>query len=207
MSIIRAAFYPPVPGKQLLFREVSAARVVSSGHCTTKRAEREVLPGESEKRFAFFDKWACTIPCGRMPTLSGLLVASYLPQKGRRVFLSCSGFIGLFHVKHARLSLSRARERVPALSGLPWASHLPRRGRQVPPSCRGVAGLFHVKHARLALSCGREKERLPSPACFSQSISSKGEASFRALPWGGRFVTRETEKAAKLSPRRLSCGK
>ena len=90
----------------------------------------------------------------RVPALSGLPMASHLPQRGRRVFASCRGFAGLFHVKHARLALSRGRERVPALSGLPWASHLPQGGRQVSPSCRGVAGLFHVNHAWLALSCG-----------------------------------------------------
>ena len=144
MSIIRAGLSAHCREKQSS-RRVSGARVVSSGHCTTKRAEREVLPGESEKRFAFFDKWACTIPCGRISALSGLPIASHLPQRGRRVFPPCLGFAGLFHVKHARLALSRVRERVPALSGLPWASHLPQRGRQVSPSCRGVTGLFHVK--------------------------------------------------------------
>ena len=84
----------------------------------------------------------------RAIALSALLVTSHLPQRGRRVFASCRGFAGLFHVKHARLALSRERERVPALSGLPWASHLPQRGRQVSPSCRGFTNLIHVKRKR-----------------------------------------------------------
>ena len=84
----------------------------------------------------------------RVPALSGLPWASHLPQRRRRVFPPCLGFAGLFHVKHARLVLSRERERVPALSGLPMASHLPQRGRRVSAPCRRFSGLFHVKRKR-----------------------------------------------------------
>ena len=84
----------------------------------------------------------------RALALSGLPWASHLPQKGRRVFASCRGFAGLFHVKHARLALSRERERAPALSGLPMASHLPQRGRRVSAPCRGFTDLIHVKRKR-----------------------------------------------------------
>ena len=130
-------------------RRVSAARVVSSGHCTTKRAEREVLPGESEKRFAFFDIWACTIPCGRISALSGLLVASHLPQRGRRVFAPCRELTSLFHVKHGLVwPKPWAGNRALALSGLPMANHLSQRGRRVSAPCREFAGLFHVKRKR-----------------------------------------------------------
>ena len=210
-------------------------------------------PGKAKKDLPFSTNGP-VYPCGKIPTLSGLPMASHLPQRGRRVSASCRGFTGLFHVKRCLACPKLWVERALALSGLPWASHLPQRGRRVSPSCRGVTGLFHVKrgpdwpklwagkralalsglpmashlpqrgrrvsaprpgfaylfhvkHARLALSCGREIGRLPSPACLSQAISPKGEASFRALPWVYRFDSRKTEKAAKLSPRRLSCGK
>ena len=115
MSIIRAGLSAHCREKQSS-RRVSAARVVSSGHCTTKRAEREVLPGESEKRFAFFYKWAFTIPCGRISALSGLPMASHLPQRGRRFSAPCRGLTGLFHVNHAWLAFScgREKERLPS---------------------------------------------------------------------------------------------
>ena len=127
-----------------------------------------------ETRTACLKLWAGK----RALALSGLPMANHLSQKGRRVSAPCRGFSGLFHVKHARLVLSRERERVPALSGLPMASHLPQRGRRVFASCRGFAGLFHVKHARLALSREREKEYLPSPACLLQATSPRGGGEF-----------------------------
>ena len=192
MSIIRAAFYAPVPGKQLLFREVSAPRALCpldivpqsgpKGKCCPGKAKKDlpfstnvlyysvwedfcplrlacckppppkgeasfsILPWggrfvSRESRMACLKLWAGN----RALALSGLPMASHLPQRGRRVSASCRGFAGLFHVKHARLALSCGRERVPALSGLPMASHLPQRGRRVFESCRGFAGLFHVK--------------------------------------------------------------
>ena len=173
-----------------------AARVVSSGHCTTKRAEREVLPGESEKRFAFFDIWACTIPCGRISALSGLLPASHLPQRGRQVSPSCRGVAGLFHVKHGPACLKLwAGKRALALSRLLVASHLPRRGRQVFPSCRGFAGLFHVKHGLACLKLWAGKSACPLRLAYGKPPLPEGEAIFRALPWAYRFVSRESRMA------------
>ena len=159
------------------------------------------------KKICLFRQMACTIPCGRISALSGLPWASHLPQRRRRVFPPCLGFAGLFHVKHARLALSRGRERVPALSGLPMASHLPQRGRRVFASCRGFAGLFHVKHDLACPKPWAGKSACPLRLAMGKPPPPEGEASFRVLPWVCRFVSRETEKAAKLSPRRLSCGK
>ena len=126
------------------------------------------------KKICLFRQMACTIPCGRISALSGLPWASHLPQGGRQVSPSCRGFAGLFHVKHARLVLSRGRERVPALSGLPWASHLPQRRRRVFPPCLGFAGLFHVKHARLALSRGRERVPALSGLPMASHLPQRG---------------------------------
>lgn len=113
------------------------------------------------KKICLFRQMACTIPCGRISALSGFPMANHLPQRGRRVFASCRGFTGLFHVKRGLACLKLwAGKRILALSGLPMASHLPQRGRRVSASCHGFAGLFHVKHARLALS--RERERVPA---------------------------------------------
>ena len=130
------------------------------------------------------------------------------PPKGEASF-SVLQWVYWFVSRETRTACPKpwAGKRALALSGLPMASHLPQRGRRVSAPRPGFAYLFHVKHARLALSCGREIGRFPSPACLSQAISPKGEASFRALPWVYRFDSRKTEKAAKLSPRRLSCGK
>ena len=97
-----------------------------------------------ESRMACLKLWAGK----RALALSGLPWASHLPQRRRQVFPPCLGFAGLFHVKHARLALSRERERVPALSDLPMASHLPQRGRRVSTPCRGFTDLIHVKRKR-----------------------------------------------------------
>ena len=247
MSIIRAGLSAHCRQKQSS-RRVSAARVVSSGHCTTKRAEREVLPGESEKRFAFFDIWACTILCGRISALCGLPMASHLPQRGRRVSAPCRGLTGLFHVKHdlaclklwagmsacpLRLAsrkppppkgeasfsvlqwvywfVSRetrtacpkpwAGKRALALSGLPMASHLPQRGRRVSASCRGFSCLFHVKHARLVLS--RERERVPalSGLPMASHLPQRGRRVFESCRgFAGLFhVKRKRQRSFRLA--------
>ncbi len=123
----------------------------------------------------------------RALALSGLPMANHLPLWGRRVFASCRGFAGLFHVKHARLVLSRGREKALVLSGLPMASHLPQRGRRVFASCRGFSGLFHVKHGLACLKLWAEKERLPSPACLWQATSPRGGGKF-SRPAAGLLV-------------------
>ena len=100
-----------------------------------------------------------------------------------------------------------AGKRALALSGLPWASHLPQGGRQVSPSCRGVTGLFHVKRGPDWPKLWAGKSACPLRLAYGKPPPPEGEASFRVLPRVCWFVSRETEKAAKLSPRRLSCGK
>ena len=51
-----------------------------------------------ESRTACLKLWAGK----RALTLSGLPMASHLPQRGRRVSAPCRGFAGLFHVKRKR---------------------------------------------------------------------------------------------------------
>ena len=54
------------------------------------------------KKICLFRQMSCTIPCGRISALSGLPMASHLPQRGRRVSAPCRGFTDLIHVKRKR---------------------------------------------------------------------------------------------------------
>lgn len=153
------------------------------------------------KKICLFRQMGLYIPCGGISVLSGLPWTSHLPQRGRRVSASCRGFSCLFHVKHARLALSRERERVPALSGLPMASHLPQRGRRFSAPCRGFADLFHVKLARLALSRGREKALVLSGLPWASHLPQRGRrVSAPCRGFAGLFhVKRKRQRSFRLA--------
>ena len=128
--------------------------------------------------------------------------------EGKASFRALHGLTGLFHVKRGLVWPKLwAGKRILALSGLPMASHLPQRGRQVSASCRGFTGLFHVKRGLACPKPWAGNSACPLRLAMGKPPPPEGEASFRVLPWVYQFDSRKTEKAAKLSPRRLSCGK
>ena len=97
-----------------------------------------------ESRMACLKLWAGK----RALALSGLPMASHLPQRGRRVFPPCRGFTGLFHVKRdpACPNLWTGTSAYPLR--LSYGKPPPPKGERVFPPCLGFAGLFHVKRKR-----------------------------------------------------------
>ena len=154
------------------------------------------------KKICLFRQTGLYIPCGGISVLSGLPMASHLPQRGRRVFASCRGFAGLFHVKHGLACLKLwAGKRALALSGFPMANHLPQRGRRVFPPCLGFAGLFHVKHARLALSRERERVAALSGLPMASHLPQRGRRVFASCRgFAGLFhVKRKRQRSFRLA--------
>ena len=195
MFITRATPVRSLPGEAILPQSECRARCVlwTLYH---KAGRKGSAARGKRKKICLFRQMACTIPCGRISALSGLPWASHLPQRGRRVFASCRGFAGLFHVKHARLALScgREKERLPSPACFPQATS-PQRGRRVSAPCRGFTGLFHVKRDPACPNLWTGTSACPLRLAYGKPPPPKGEASFSILPWGTRFVSRETRTA------------
>ena len=159
------------------------------------------------KKICLFRQMACTIPCGRISALSGLPIASHLPQRGRRVSAPCLGFACLFHVKRGLACPKLWVEKSACPLRLAYGKPPPPEG-EASFSILPWVFLFVSRETRTAcLKPWAGTSACPLQIACRKPPPPEGEASFRAPPWVCLSVSRETEKAAKLSPRRLSCGK
>lgn len=148
MSITRATPVRSLPGEAILPQSECRARCVlwTLYH---KAGRKGSAARGKRKKICLFRQTGLYIPCGKMPALSGLPIASHLPQRGRRVF----------------------------------------------PPCRGLTGLFHVKHGLACPKPWAGKSACPLRLAYGKPPSPEEEASFSILPWGGRFVSRESRMA------------